>query len=270
MKEKAIIFGASTLGEAAYLKLKDSYDITNFCDNDANKWGKLFCNIDIISPHKLKEIKHDKVIIASMYYNQITEQLINMKINNFSIFAPYLFSYEMGIMMYPWGEYYKCEKKVDKEDELIINISLDSNEYSLFCNMLKIHNSKNLFNKNKKFNNNYRGFRALFDEGEFSTNNEIKKKNINIELIKSDCEYLIKNDLEFIFFVITYIYSSKGNSIFNELFLLFSKLKEIEKYEKEKVINLLQNSIDKDNLTFIQKSHYHCFISAIKGKKYIF
>ena len=40
-EEKCIIFGASTRGKYAVMKLKDEYEVVEFSDNDMAKWGKL-------------------------------------------------------------------------------------------------------------------------------------------------------------------------------------------------------------------------------------
>ncbi|HCL4449593.1 TPA: TDP-N-acetylfucosamine:lipid II N-acetylfucosaminyltransferase [Clostridium botulinum] len=87
-KEKVIVFGASKMGEAAYILLKEKYEIIYFCDNAKNKWGKDFCGIEIISPQSLEKdgLKNIQVIITSMYYNEIGKQLENMGIKNYQVF----------------------------------------------------------------------------------------------------------------------------------------------------------------------------------------
>lgn len=82
MKEKVILFGASQYGRMALNYLKNSYEILYFSDNDAEKWGSKIEGIDIISPHKLKTVSYDKIIITSTYYKEILAQLINMGLDN--------------------------------------------------------------------------------------------------------------------------------------------------------------------------------------------
>ncbi|MCS4460698.1 hypothetical protein JTS90_04985 [Clostridium botulinum] len=43
-KEKVILFGASKMGEAAYVLLKYNYDIVYFCDNDKINGEKFLWN----------------------------------------------------------------------------------------------------------------------------------------------------------------------------------------------------------------------------------
>lgn len=87
-KGKVILFGASTMGEAACALLKNNYDIVHFCDNDINKWRKSLDGIEIISPQNLKknEFKDIEIIITSMYYKEISKQLESMGIEDYQVF----------------------------------------------------------------------------------------------------------------------------------------------------------------------------------------
>lgn len=85
MKEKIIIFGASKRGEYVYKKLCNEKDIIHFCDNDEKKWGKRICGIEIISPKEL--FRHDcKIIIASIYSDDIKSQLSHMGLSNIYVY----------------------------------------------------------------------------------------------------------------------------------------------------------------------------------------
>lgn len=86
MKEQVVIFGASTRGDYVYEKLKDKYQVKYFCDNDIKKHGNMMKNIKIISPEKLSHIEKYKIIVASMYHEEICEQLYNLGIKNFEIY----------------------------------------------------------------------------------------------------------------------------------------------------------------------------------------
>lgn len=86
IKEKVIIFGASTLGEIAYKLLKDKYDICYFSDNDMDKWNSSFCGISIIEPIELVKLKKYKIIIASVYSMEIAYQLFDMNLNQIKVF----------------------------------------------------------------------------------------------------------------------------------------------------------------------------------------
>ncbi|WP_061329930.1 hypothetical protein [Clostridium botulinum] len=86
-REKVIIFGASQLGKIAFNVLKDRFHIKYFTDNDYKKWGNKFLDLDIIEPSKLIYYKNFKIIIASMYYGEISYQLKNMGLHNVFIFS---------------------------------------------------------------------------------------------------------------------------------------------------------------------------------------
>lgn len=128
-REKAIIFGASTLGKIAYQILKDRYNICYFCDNDSGKWNNIFCGIKIISPKDLFYYKGYKIIIASMYYGEISVQLMNMNLDNI-----YIFNY---------CDYddrtYKKNYSLDKMCDLNVykNISVSKNFKESFLNDFK-------------------------------------------------------------------------------------------------------------------------------------
>lgn len=84
-KENVIIFGASTRGEYVYKKLRDKYNIKYFCDNDINKHGKEIEGLKIISLNELINLNY-KVIVASMYYKEISDQLQHLGIQDFQVY----------------------------------------------------------------------------------------------------------------------------------------------------------------------------------------
>ncbi len=85
--DNIIIFGASLLGEVAYKTLKDKANICFFVDNDKKKHNTFFCDLKVISPESLVIYKDYKIVIASMYYGEISNQLNEMGvIDNVYIF----------------------------------------------------------------------------------------------------------------------------------------------------------------------------------------
>lgn len=87
-KEKVIIFGATTLGEIAYLILQNDYEIVAFCDYEEKTWGAYLNNIPVISPEYLTrmEYKNHLIVIASPYYKEISRFLGKLGIRNLNIF----------------------------------------------------------------------------------------------------------------------------------------------------------------------------------------
>lgn len=116
--EKVVIFGASRLGEIAYNVLKNKYYIQYFLDNDSKKWGTVFCDKKICSVEELRGNIDVKIIIASVYYSEISIQLKNMGIRDI-----YIFSYsDMN------DKTYKKRYSIDKMADLSIfnNIYIDN------------------------------------------------------------------------------------------------------------------------------------------------
>lgn len=85
-KQKAVLFGASKLGEIAIMALEDQYDIICIFDNDSNKWGKQLRNICIMPPHDLIKYQCAKIIITSMYREEISRQLNDMGVREYVFF----------------------------------------------------------------------------------------------------------------------------------------------------------------------------------------
>lgn len=83
--KKTVLFGSSKMGEIAYEKLKDNYNIAAFVDNDKNKQGTNFCGLNVYNPEILKDNNYN-VIISSMYDIEIVKQLIEYGIKGFFLF----------------------------------------------------------------------------------------------------------------------------------------------------------------------------------------
>lgn len=81
--KKVVLFGASNYGKDFYMgELKrNNIDIIAFSDNDKNKWGKLFYGVNVVSPKQLNELNFDIIIITSMYFKEISNQLIMLNID---------------------------------------------------------------------------------------------------------------------------------------------------------------------------------------------
>lgn len=82
--KKIIIFGTGRLAELVSKRLANP--IEYYVDNDSTKWGTFFeQNKKIYSPSKINEenIEEIVVIVASMYYKEISEQLQKLGLENF-------------------------------------------------------------------------------------------------------------------------------------------------------------------------------------------
>lgn len=53
------------------------FHIVAFVDNDINKWGTVYANKKVIPPKQLLELNFDYIVICSLYFKEIKEQLVN-------------------------------------------------------------------------------------------------------------------------------------------------------------------------------------------------
>lgn len=84
MKETILIFGASNFGRMVYEKIKDTYNVIGFCDNDSLKWNTSIFGKPVYSISellKLNEKLEFRILIASIYRIEIMHQLSSLGIN---------------------------------------------------------------------------------------------------------------------------------------------------------------------------------------------
>ncbi|WP_372629557.1 phytanoyl-CoA dioxygenase family protein [Cohnella sp.] len=86
-----LIFGTGSHAENVFKSIQlvnekygSELKISGFLDNDKQKWGAKFFDIDIIAP-SIELINKHNVIIASSYYNEIYCQLINLGVSKSNI-----------------------------------------------------------------------------------------------------------------------------------------------------------------------------------------
>jgi FlaA1/EpsC-like NDP-sugar epimerase len=78
--EKVIIFGASLGGLRALRSLPRGRRAIAFCDNDRAKHGTNFHDLPVIAPGEVASTAHDRVLIASTYYTEIFNQLVDLDV----------------------------------------------------------------------------------------------------------------------------------------------------------------------------------------------
>jgi len=79
---RVLIFGASEGGRKVTRMLKeDNIEILAYVDNDKEKIGQKINGKEVISPEKINEFNYNYILIASMYFNEIIDQLTNMGIS---------------------------------------------------------------------------------------------------------------------------------------------------------------------------------------------
>lgn len=77
-QRRIVIFGASTGGERALRSLSRPLVAVAFCDNDRGKRGTEFHSLPVVGPDELGSLPHDRVLIASRYYADIFNQLVDL------------------------------------------------------------------------------------------------------------------------------------------------------------------------------------------------
>ena len=80
------IFGASKLGELAFIYLKKNNKVNFFIDNARNKQGEKKYGLDIISISDYNFSKGGEIVIASQYNYEIASQLIDLGIKKFGVY----------------------------------------------------------------------------------------------------------------------------------------------------------------------------------------
>jgi len=87
MNKRIILFGASCFGEKVFNDYTYDKDVSvvAFSDNDNSKHNKQLCGVDIINPELLLTSDFDIIVIASMYDDEIYNQLISMGIDKSKI-----------------------------------------------------------------------------------------------------------------------------------------------------------------------------------------
>ena len=74
-KQKVILFGVGEGGKNGFKYLKRSCDVIGFVDNDKRKQGGTFLGLPVHAPDTLTTLEYDRIVICSMYVDEIQDQL---------------------------------------------------------------------------------------------------------------------------------------------------------------------------------------------------
>lgn len=77
---KILIFGCGNAGQKIFQKIKNSFQILAFVDNNKKLQGTRIFEKEVVLPEKIKEFDYDFLLIASMYKNEIKIQLVSQNI----------------------------------------------------------------------------------------------------------------------------------------------------------------------------------------------
>lgn len=91
---KILLFGTGSSAEKVLLNIrKDKAEITGCLDNDKKKQGSTYNGIKVYAPYELKKLEYDFIIIASVKYGLITEQLAGLGVREGSIIPYFKFDH---------------------------------------------------------------------------------------------------------------------------------------------------------------------------------
>ncbi|MCI8690230.1 MAG: class I SAM-dependent methyltransferase [Oscillibacter sp.] len=91
---QVIIYGAGNTAKCAYDYLSQEYDVLCFIDGrNPEKWGTVFCGKKICSPEILKDHQNTRIVIASIYADEILGEIEKYRLSN-------VCKYECGITPY--------------------------------------------------------------------------------------------------------------------------------------------------------------------------
>jgi FlaA1/EpsC-like NDP-sugar epimerase len=82
---RLVIFGAGAGGRDAFNRCRVRHRIIGFADNDPKKIGTEIFGLPVMAPATLKSTAFDRVVIGSMYFDQICGQLVSIGIPRASI-----------------------------------------------------------------------------------------------------------------------------------------------------------------------------------------
>lgn len=90
--KRIIIFGTSVSAEKIYCNIKkDAAEIIAFLDNDQKKQGKLFHEVNIVSPAEGVKLEFDYIVIASGKYDIMGRQLVKLGVDERKILPYFAF-----------------------------------------------------------------------------------------------------------------------------------------------------------------------------------
>lgn len=92
-KQDIIIYGAGNMGKKIGYFINDWYNILFFVDSDKNKWGSEIFGKKVCSPEVLTDYRSCAILIASSYYLEIYNKLLEIGMNK-------IFLYEFTMPLY--------------------------------------------------------------------------------------------------------------------------------------------------------------------------
>lgn len=111
-KEKVLLFGTGTGAKKTMSVIDSDTDVIGFIDNNRCKMGTTFFNRQVYSPHEVDKISYDKIVICSVAFDEIKDQLLHMGILSEKIVDKYYFHRKKFIKRYSESEQYKNNSEI--------------------------------------------------------------------------------------------------------------------------------------------------------------
>lgn len=83
--KKVIVFGAGGLFRVFLPFIKSKYQLAAISDNDTARYGQFVEEVRIVSPSDIPRLDYELVIVTSMYFKEIKENLIALGVNTNAI-----------------------------------------------------------------------------------------------------------------------------------------------------------------------------------------
>ncbi len=126
MKERILIFGTGTGAQRVCRNIDfDNFEIVAFIDNNSSKHGNLFFGKRVVSPQEALRMLYDRIVICSVAYKEIKQQLMDIYQVNDDVICNGLYLKKHNLI-----EYYK-DKEVDSEQQEVLDY-LKSHDLQVF------------------------------------------------------------------------------------------------------------------------------------------
>lgn len=127
---KILIFGTGKSAEKVLKNIKDDVNIEGFLDNNLKKVGQSFHNVEIYSPKAIDKLDFEYIIIASIKYDVISKQLLELGVNENQIIKYFEFKHSDYVkfrsVLYTDGLIYdELSAKLEKQQMYIENLDYE-------------------------------------------------------------------------------------------------------------------------------------------------
>jgi len=100
--KKVALFGAGLIGhDAIEFFKKENISVICVADNNSQLWGGNIEGIEIINPSELKNYQYDLLIIANSFFSEVSKQLNQMGIDNYTSFFFFKRMYKLSTYIDP-------------------------------------------------------------------------------------------------------------------------------------------------------------------------